>query len=74
MVYDLNDPEPERYYDWMLWKLRQENMDTPIDIHKRDMKEMTDSYYKALARIKELSEENASLKERLETNANLHIS
>jgi len=19
-----NDPEPERYYDWMLWKLRQE--------------------------------------------------
>ena len=18
-----NDPEPERYYDWMLWKLRQ---------------------------------------------------
>ena len=28
------DPEPERYYDWMLWKLRQEkNMekDDPID-------------------------------------------
>ena len=22
MVYD---PEPERYYDWMLWKLRQES-------------------------------------------------
>ena len=20
-----NDPEPERYYDWMLWKMRQEN-------------------------------------------------
>ena len=20
------DPEPERYYDWMLWKLRQEKM------------------------------------------------
>ena len=19
-----NDPEPERYYDWMLWKMRQE--------------------------------------------------
>lgn len=19
-----DDPEPERYYDWMLWKLRQE--------------------------------------------------
>ena len=20
-----HDPEPERYYDWMLWKMRQEN-------------------------------------------------
>ena len=20
----ISDPEPERYYDWMLWKLRQE--------------------------------------------------
>ena len=28
-----HDPEPERYYDWMLWKLRQENMeqDDPTD-------------------------------------------
>ena len=28
------DPEPERYYDWMLWKLRQEKMeeqDDPMD-------------------------------------------
>ena len=21
---ELDDPEPERYYDWMLWKMRQE--------------------------------------------------
>jgi len=21
---DEDDPEPERYYEWMLWKLRQE--------------------------------------------------
>ena len=20
----MNDPEPKRYYDWMLWKLRQD--------------------------------------------------
>ena len=28
-----HDPEPERYYDWMLWKLRQEEMeqDDPTD-------------------------------------------
>ena len=27
------DPEPERYYEWMLWKLRQEKMeqDDPMD-------------------------------------------
>ena len=32
MVHEY-DPEPERYYDWMLWKLRQENMeqDDPTD-------------------------------------------
>ena len=21
----VHDPEPERYYDWMLWKLRQDS-------------------------------------------------
>ena len=28
-----HDPEPERYYDWMLWKLRQAKMeqDDPTD-------------------------------------------
>ena len=32
MVREL-DPEPELYYDWMLWKLRQEEMeqDDPTD-------------------------------------------
>ena len=33
MVYHY-DPEPERYYDWMLWKLRQEKkmeQDDPMD-------------------------------------------
>ena len=27
-----HDPEPERYYDWMLWKMRQERaMEDPVD-------------------------------------------
>ena len=33
MVHE-HDPEPERYYDWMLWKLRQEKkmeQDDPMD-------------------------------------------
>ena len=69
------DPEPERYYDWMLWKLRQENdMESTVDIHKRDMQELTASYYAALARIKELSEENQRLKEQLKNYADIHIS
>ena len=38
MVYHY-DPEPERYYDWMLWKLRQEKMeeqDDPMDDITKD--------------------------------------
>ena len=28
---NLNDPEPERYYDWMLWKMRREkNMENTL--------------------------------------------
>ena len=30
----VHDPEPERYYDWMLWKMRQERnkmSDDPLD-------------------------------------------
>ena len=41
-----HDPEPERYYDWMLWKLRQtrkqEMSDDPLnsptdDVTKGDL-------------------------------------
>ena len=32
----VQDPEPERYYDWMLWKLRQENT-----LERSRMKTMT---------------------------------
>ena len=35
------DPEPERYYDWMLWKLRQERkmeQDDPMDDITKDGK------------------------------------
>ena len=32
----VQDPEPERYYDWMLWKLRQEDT-----LRKSRMKTMT---------------------------------
>ena len=40
MVYHY-DPEPERYYDWILWKLRQERkmeQDDPMDDITKDGK------------------------------------
>lgn len=33
MIYKMRreyDPEPERYYDWMLWKMRQEDNENMI--------------------------------------------
>lgn len=31
---DKPDPEPERYYDWMLWKTRQENKKEQADANE----------------------------------------
>jgi hypothetical protein len=31
---DIDDPEPERYYDWMLWKLRQERKNRDKNVTK----------------------------------------
>ena len=86
------DKEPERYYDWMLWKMRQEdskmeykvdrglNLDpsgneqyrrqlvAATDTHellKENIRQLQSDYYKLINRIKELSEENNSLKEQL---------
>ena len=39
-----NDPEPERYYDWVLWKLRQEEHQvqemTTEEMYKLEIAEM----------------------------------
>ena len=42
----LNDREPERYYDWMLWKLRQEDWWKKMD--KIDTYEIDDEKIKNL--------------------------
>jgi hypothetical protein len=31
---DIDDPEPERYSDWMLWKLRQERKNRDKNVTK----------------------------------------
>ena len=55
-----NDPEPERYYDWMLWKMRQENKGkrvmTKEDIYKREIAEMQSTIHHLQMRVKELND------------------
>ena len=46
----MEDREPERYYDWMLWKMRQEQKD-PLPIIEID--EQVANMVKALKRIEE---------------------
>jgi NTP pyrophosphatase (non-canonical NTP hydrolase) len=36
-----NDPEPERYYDWMLWKMRQEDNKSPTQQQLRELMMIT---------------------------------
>ena len=65
----VHDPEPERYYDWMLWKMRQENKNKVVmskeDIYKKEIAEMQSSIHHLQIRVKELSEENREIKEQI---------
>ncbi len=112
---DVDDSEPERYYEWMVWKLRQERKmkkedldnqrqigkndrvvlksdgwdnhedsseetirremlaaDERLDLFKKDMTSLTESYYECLNRTRELVEENKKLRKKLE-DANIQI-
>ena len=65
----VHDPEPERYYDWMLWKMRQEDRGRKVmtkeDIYKKEIAEMQSSIHHLQMRVKELSEENREIKEQI---------
>ena len=76
-------PEPKRYYDWILWKLRKErafDMEHQLDLFNNEKKVMTmeDLLKKDIAemqkqinilqiRVKELIKENSELRK----NANI---
>ena len=64
-----HDPEPERYYDWMLWKMRQEERKvkimTPEEMMKKEIADMQASIHHLQMRVKELSEENHKMKEQI---------
>jgi len=78
-----DDPEPERYHEWILWKFKKErafNMEQQLelfnneievmnmeDLLKKDIAEMQKQVNTLQVRVKELIEENNKLKE----NANI---
>ena len=66
----LDDPEPQRYYDWMLWKMRQEKAKEPVvmtteEMMKKEISEMQSSIHHLQIRVKELIEENEKLKSQI---------
>lgn len=66
----LDDPEPQRYYDWMLWKMRQEKAKEPVvmtteEMMKKEIAEMQSSIHHLQMRVKELVEENEKLKSQI---------
>ena len=82
MVYEY-DPEPERYYDWMLWKLRQtrkqEMSDDPLnsptdDVTKGDLYGWIEKPYMSLEdiyrrEIAEMQKSNHALMMRVKEQA-----
>ena len=70
MNKEQHDPEPERYYDWMVWKMRQEKAKEPVvmtteEMMKKESAEMQSSIHHLQIRVKELIEENEKLKSQI---------
>ena len=66
----MDDPEPQRYYDWMLWKMRQEKAKEPVvmtteELMKKEIADMQSSIHHLQIRVKELVEENEKLKSQI---------
>ena len=63
-----HDPEPQRYYDWMLWKMRQEDKATKVvsqeDLYKMEIAEMQKEIHTLRMRVKELNDAVLQLQER----------
>lgn len=68
MQHDYDDPEPERYYDWMLWKMRQERKQEPVvmtteEMYKREIADMQSQVHTLQLRVKELTDAILQLQE-----------
>ena len=63
-----HDPEPERYYDWMLWKMRQERKQEPVvmtteQMYQREIADMQSQVHTLQLRVKELTDAILQLQE-----------
>ena len=67
MFENVEDQEPERYYDWMLWKLRQEEHQvqemTTEEMYKLEIAEMQKTIHYLQTRVKELNDAVLQLQE-----------
>ena len=68
MNKEQHDPEPERYYDWMLWKMRQEKKKEPVvmtteEMYKREIADMQKQVHTLQLRVIELSDALLQLQE-----------
>ena len=68
MNKEQHDPEPERYYDWMLWKMRQEKKQEPVvmtteQMYQRDLADMQQQVHALQLRVKELTDALLQLQE-----------
>ena len=63
-----HEPEPERYYDWMLWKMRQERKEEPVvmtteNMYKREIADMQAQVHALQMKVKELTDALLQLQE-----------
>ena len=67
---NLVDEEPERYYDWMLWKLRQEkDMEDPVDdvTTHNNLRGWTDSNKSTMSKEEMYQREMAEMQKQVHT-------
>lgn len=63
----------EGYYDYMLRRSREADSISEMDLMKRDMADLTKSYYKVLKRNTELTNEITKLKNKIIDLHNTHV-
>ena len=69
----VQEKQYEGYYDYMLRRTREADSLSDMDLMKRDMADLTKSYYKVLKRNTELTNEITELKNKIIDLHNTHV-